>query len=281
MLKKVALLCLLCVLIVPQSSLAAPVPTSERAALLEQIATLTKEVERLKALLSLRVSVEANTRVFYPSTSEIRYNVVNGTLDRGRVTPNPTHVELFEQFKETVGTVAADTYISEFRVGHVRDTALENYIEGYIELVPSSGDWVLSLRRDGSKPLNDEERELFTELFIHEYGHVVAYYEKAFSDSFTNRFWTPATYRASDRVNKLYSREGYGSLEDAYRGFGGEFVSGYAMLNPDEDIAETFVHFIENPYPSGVSVLDQKVRYFYTNPAMVAVRTEIRSNLDL
>ncbi len=279
--KKLLLLSILCVLTMPQSSLAAPLGTSERTELLAHIATLTKEVERLKALLSLRISVEANTRVFYPSTSEVRYDVVDGTIERGRVSPNPTHAELFQQFKDTVGKVAADAYISEFRVGHVRDTSLENYIEGFIELKPSSGTWVLTLRRDGTKPLNSEERELFTELFIHEYGHVVAYYEEAFSDAFTNRFWTPATYRASDRVHKVYDKEGYGTLEDSHRGFAGEFVSGYAMLNPDEDIAETFVLFIENPYPKGTSVLDEKVRYFYTNLAMVAARTEIRSNLDL
>ncbi len=269
------------ILLTPQFSYAAPVRSAERSVLLEQISVLTKEVERLRALLAQKQDNTYRFATFTPSTAEIRYDVTNGVLTRGRGVPNATHEALFKQFKEIIGSEAASRYMSEFRVGHVRDATLDDYIEGYIKLIPEDDTWMLSLKRDGTKPVSKLEHELFEELFIHEYGHVVLYYEEAFSNTFTNRFWDYATYRASERTKGIYEREGYGGLEDAHRGYRDEFVSGYAILNPEEDMAETFVAFIEGEYPTGSDTFDNKVRFFYTNATMVSVREEIRDNIGL
>lgn len=262
-------------MLAPQTGLAADV---QRTELLRQIDLLTKELVRLQALLTEQQKSQA---AFYPSTAETRYTVVDGILVRGREGPRAIHQELFQQLKDVLGEEAVEANIDEFRVGHVRDTSLENYIEGYVELLPGNDMWSLTLRRDGTKPLNEEERELFSELFVHEYAHVLLHNEPAFAATFTNRFWDDSTYRDSARAKRMYEREGYGGLDDALKGRGGAFVSGYALLNPDEDMAESFGAFVERPYPSGTSVLDKKIRLFYTNAAFVREREALRANQNL
>ncbi len=279
MLKKTLVSIFVLAMFVPNISFAAPVATAHYQALLKQIEVLTKEVHRLQAILAER---QKDSTVFVPTTSEIQYKVVNGKLTRSvGAKPNPTHQQLFDQLKSVIGSRAVDTYITEYRVGYVRDASLENYIEGYVKLIPEDDTWVLTLRRDGTEPLNNEERKLFNELFVHEYAHVLAHYEAVFSTTFTARFWNTVSYNASKRVNRLYEQNGYGALEDALRGQEASFISGYALLNPDEDIAETFVAFTKQDYPRGNTVLDAKIKFFYTNPTMVKEREQIRKNLGL
>ncbi len=274
--KKFAIALLFVVLFTPSVSSAA-INQTQRSALLAQIVVLQKEVARLQVLLA-KVN-GSSPSVFYPSTSEVRYKVEDGELTRStKAVPVPTHQALFDQVTNLLGESVIDTYISEFRVGHVRDTSLENYIEGYIEFLPKENKWLLTVRRDGTKPFNKGERELFEELYIHEYAHLLAYYEEDFTDVFTARFWNEQTKQASAKVNRLYERGGYGALEEVHYDYDDRFVSGYAMLSPDEDIAESFVQFVENPYPRGTETVDEKVRFFYTNPVMVNARTAILKN---
>ncbi len=275
MFKKAILGVVLGLILVPNVSLAANV---ERQALLKQIEVLTKEVARLQALLAERLK---DDDTFYSSTAETRYTVVDGQLVRGRAEPRSTHQELFTELKEVIGRSAVEQYIGEFRVGHVRDSSQENYIEGYVEMLSDSNQWVLTLRRDGTKPLNDEERELFKELFVHEYAHILLDAEPTFTAAYTNRFWGDGTYRESARAKRLYERGGYGALEDAHEGLGGQFASGYAMLNPNEDMAETFGLFVEEGYPDGNSTIENKLRFFYADTSLVSERDRLRANLGL
>jgi hypothetical protein len=60
---------------------------------------------------------------------------------------------------------------------------------------------------------------------------------------------------------------------------GNAFVSDYASTNVAEDIAESFTAFVLQDRPTGNSIADQKINFFYNYPEMVALRSELRQNI--
>ncbi len=54
-----------------------------------------------------------------------------------------------------------------------------------------------------------------------------------------------------------------------------EFVTDYAATNPAEDIAETFTLFVLQPKPSGDTIAEEKILFFYDYPELVQLRAEI------
>lgn len=277
MLRKTLVPLVALLLLIPNVSFGA-VTGAERAALIRQVEVLTREVVRLQELLAEKLGSAG----YRANTTDTRYSVVGGRLLRGSgASVDPTHQDLFELLNDVIGSSAVDEYIQEFRVGYVHDASLDDYIEGFVSYQGEDAGWVMKLKRDGTKPLSAEERELFEELFVHEYAHILGFYETEFSSAFAEQFWGTDTYKLSERTERVFERDGYGALDGEYRGHGASFVSGYAMLSPDEDIAETFVAFVERSYPNGLSLVDRKLRFFYTNPTMVRERESIRENLGL
>lgn len=57
------------------------------------------------------------------------------------------------------------------------------------------------------------------------------------------------------------------------------FVSDYASTDIAEDIAESFAAFVLYNKPTGNSIADQKVNFFYNYPNLVQLRQEIRANI--
>lgn len=65
------------------------------------------------------------------------------------------------------------------------------------------------------------------------------------------------------------------ALDEFYANHRAQFVSPYAATNPREDIAESWTEFILRPKPSGTSIADQKVLFFYEFQELVQTREEI------
>lgn len=58
-----------------------------------------------------------------------------------------------------------------------------------------------------------------------------------------------------------------------------KFVTEYAATNLDEDMAESFTLFILEPKPSGVSIAEEKILFFYDFPELVELRREIAQSI--
>ena len=102
-------------------------------------------------------------------------------------------------------------------------------------------------------------------------------------DSYINRFfqsfWTKIyaewqSLNAETDQDKLDQK-----LDDFYQEHAGQFLSSYAATSPEEDVAEAFMYFVFTPKPSGASVAEQKVLFFYAYPEMVTLRERILANL--
>jgi hypothetical protein len=58
-----------------------------------------------------------------------------------------------------------------------------------------------------------------------------------------------------------------------------KFVSVYASSNPGEDIAESFTYFVLNTKPTGSTIREQKMLFFYQYPELIKLRNLIRSRV--
>jgi hypothetical protein len=59
------------------------------------------------------------------------------------------------------------------------------------------------------------------------------------------------------------------------------FVTDYAKTKPSEDIAETYMKFITDDRPTGTSVAEKKIAFFYNYSEFVSSRDSIRSKISL
>jgi hypothetical protein len=102
--------------------------------------------------------------------------------------------------------------------------------------------------------------------------------EKSYLNAFGNRFWIDDIYESwmkaflmADNDKATYRA----ALEELYATHRDQFISSYAATNPREDIAESWTAFVLRPRPTGTSIADQKVQFFYEFPELVQLRTEI------
>jgi hypothetical protein len=96
---------------------------------------------------------------------------------------------------------------------------------------------------------------------------------------FVEAFWNDLYDEWLDVDNIEDEDKYYDALDQFYYDHEAEFVSDYAVTNPDEDFAETFSAFVMEPTPDGNTVAEEKILFFYRFPELVALRDNIISNL--
>jgi hypothetical protein len=103
-------------------------------------------------------------------------------------------------------------------------------------------------------------------------------HDDAYINVFVARFWADII----DEFNALaeldqFSDRFWDGLDEFERKYGDRFVTEYAMTDPAEDIAESFMVFVLEDRPGGASIADQKVLFFYEYPELVSLRATIRA----
>jgi hypothetical protein len=101
----------------------------------------------------------------------------------------------------------------------------------------------------------------------------------SYINAFYNRFWE----NVNDEWQKVdalqYGTDDqtpyYNGLYAFYKEHQDQFVDDYATTHPDEDIAESFAYFVFSPKPTGNSIKEQKVAFFYKYPELVELRANI------
>ena len=93
----------------------------------------------------------------------------------------------------------------------------------------------------------------------------------SYLDDFIDIFWADDEYLQKVRNEEIY----------AYDDTPKSFITEYAATNPGEDIAESFTYFVLNAKPTGSTVSDKKLRFFYNYKELDSLRKQIRSRLAL
>lgn len=103
-------------------------------------------------------------------------------------------------------------------------------------------------------------------------------YPDSYINAFYNRFWVDINdeWQAIDAMQ--YDDDitpYYNALFNFYLTHQDQFVDDYATTHLAEDIAESFTYFVFSPKPTGNSIIDQKILFFYEYPELVDLRQHI------
>ena len=170
----------------------------------------------------------------------------------------------------TDGTSNILAYTSPVQVDGVSDNTRFSISIDYYDVYDENGE-----KRDWSK---------LTYTILHEYGHVLledetqvdltkgtgthdpaAFIEGSFRKGFYDTFWS------------ALGDTGVGDYEANPT----HYVSRYGANYFHEDIADTFAVFVLGGQPQGDTVAEEKLRFFWADPDMAALRAAIRQNLGL
>lgn len=105
-------------------------------------------------------------------------------------------------------------------------------------------------------------------------------YPDSYINAFYNRFWvdindewqTIDVMQYEDDLTPYYN-----ALLNFYLTHQDQFVDDYATTHPAEDIAESFTYFVFSPKPTGNSIVEQKILFFYEYPELIELREQILS----
>ncbi len=253
------------------------------AALLKQIKSLLAEVVRLQELLAKQEerSLQAGSytpyeTVIFPLSFERIYEVESQSLKNTGNENGQRSVDkqLFELFAAVIGEEAVDEYIKEWRVFNNKNSDLG----AFVELIAGTESWVVGVNRESYVAGDEQLTRAFANLFVHEYAHILLFNETAFETTYKSLFWTGEDVRHSARVQSMSDQ--FSVLNRYYDENRSRFVSDYATLSAEEDMAETFVSFVREARPTGTTIREKKINQFYTSKVFVEARAELRANLQ-
>jgi hypothetical protein len=97
----------------------------------------------------------------------------------------------------------------------------------------------------------------------------------SYINEFFQVFWPKifSEWSQIDAVTDQNTR--YSRLIHFYQSHPTQFVSPYASVSPEEDIAESWAHFVLTPKPPPDSIAEKKVLFFYRFPELVQLRNQI------
>lgn len=215
------------------------------------------------------------------------YNINNMTIEEN------FNSEQEEIAWELVSTIFPDDYEKQL-------TKINFESDGYGETMAyvdseneNLRDWNITLDpddftyEDGS--FNYDE---LSQTIIHELFHIISLNYDQFSESDDDTSYLVAEGRLKklSYLNSFYKNfweNKYSDLvdienvdENTYEflwiKYKNEFVSDYAMTNPEEDIAESFRIFVNEKKPNDQSIKSQKILFFYKYPELIKIRNDIR-----
>jgi hypothetical protein len=101
-------------------------------------------------------------------------------------------------------------------------------------------------------------------------SYINLFYQKFWADIISD--WDEIQYIEDDE-------EFYEQSDLFYEKFQDRFVSIYSSTNIDEDIAESWTTFVLKDKPTGETISEQKILFFYDFSELVNIREHIRKGL--
>ncbi len=129
--------------------------------------------------------------------------------------------------------------------------------------------------RDWSKLINT---------IVHEYGHVILENDSQIDVSIDSDIHKPETFIEGSFRKKYYDefwQDPYSSFLGTYLEKPENYVSEYAGNMFHEDLADTFAVFVFFAKPTGDSIAEKKILFFWNDSEMVNLREDIRNGLGL
>ncbi len=192
--------------------------------------------------------------------------------------------------------IAGDRFVTSYIGWYATFRDAQSKTLGLVRLLDSAREpgWGLAVNANAADFENKKWTQHTTATLIHEFAHILTLNsfevnhhkikrkycikmylsikgcadKDAYINVFVSRFWT-----ANDLTHKTTDKKYYEGHKD-------DFLTKYAVKNPEEDIAESFTEFVLNAKPTDVTKKkNQKILFFYEYPEFVQMRIQIRSNI--
>ncbi|MBK8783640.1 MAG: hypothetical protein IPO22_17940 [Anaerolineales bacterium] len=159
-----------------------------------------------------------------------------------------------------------------------RDALLFTLIHEYAHLLTLNATQVIPDQEIVDDPMNVAMLEEKAAACPNYFAGTGCSYPNSYIHTFYNRFWVDI----NDEWKKIDALQ-YGEddmlyfdgLYSFYKTHQDQFVDDYATTHPAEDIAESFTYFVFAPKPTGDSIKEQKIAFFYEYPELVQLRENI------
>lgn len=159
-----------------------------------------------------------------------------------------------------------------------RDALLFTLIHEYAHLLTLNATQVIPDQEIVDDPMNVAMLEEKAAACPNYFAGTGCSYPDSYIHTFYNRFWVDI----NDEWKKIDALQ-YGEddmlyfdgLYSFYKTHQDQFVDDYATTHPAEDIAESFTYFVFAPKPTGDSIKEQKIAFFYEYPELVQLRENI------
>lgn len=219
---------------------------------------------------------------------EIKYeNIKNITPDK---LPDSNITE-YKNIWNKIKYILPDSGLTSFDEIYFSTDGKDNELAYVMPNNEDGSRWILNI--DPKDVLNEENKNYFYETILHEYFHYMSlnsnqvtytydydtsnYCEEGISskknsyiNEFYKSFWTYIIDDRNSNNDNLYFYERHKN----------SFVDEYASTDPSEDIAETFSYFVLEDKPTGKSVKDEKIRFFYKYKELVKLRDDLRNKIN-
>lgn len=160
-----------------------------------------------------------------------------------------------------------------------KDALLFTVIHEYAHLLTLNATQVIPDQEIVDDPLNYELQLEKAAACPNYFAGTGCSYPDSYIHAFYNRFWLDIAPEW-EPINALYfdserQLEYYSLLHEFYKAHPDQFVDDYSVTHPAEDIAESFTYFVFAPKPTGTSIKEQKIAFFYEYPELVELRESI------
>ncbi len=105
-------------------------------------------------------------------------------------------------------------------------------------------------------------------------SYINLFYQKFWKESYAEWWEIKEEAQAQETFDEYLE-----AMEQFYDNHSDWFINDYAATSVEEDMAESFAFFALNPRPSGDSIYEQKVAFFYDFPELVEYRQQMIEGL--
>ena len=107
----------------------------------------------------------------------------------------------------------------------------------------------------------------------------IIFKKDSYLNIFFQKFWGNDFFQDFIAMNDLPDKQYAQEMNLFSIKYYNDFVSDYAMTNPDEDFAETFRIFVTTDKPDGTTKSQRKALFLYDFPELIQIREHMRSVL--
>lgn len=287
----------LILLVGPLTVAAQSAEAAHRALLLQLIEVLQQQILLLQAELAERTAppvaaewAEPGLAGEFSATVDMVASYPVAGISEVRQLTDSAHRRYFTRVYELFPP-AYEAKLGRLAIFTGRSVSFDAFVE---TIPPRHEQWLFAVHED---MLAEVATAGNTELIVHELAHIVAYEqitgsaasdqwschpyftkhgcppERSYLSRFVSTFWTDADLA---QVSKRQAQTG--GVGAFYAAHETDFVTEYAATSPEEDFAESFMHYVLDMKPPR-GVARDKVDFFAEYPEMQALRAAIRQGL--